>query len=352
MKELLESSGKRIAEILGAEAAYVTPGCCAALGLGVAACMAGSDPEKMERLPDTTGMKNEVLIQKGGRIKYDRCLTAVGARSVEVGDDSRTGPSQSERAHSRFFIPTKSPDGQPRTSSEQIEQAIGPSTAAIHYLAYTEGREGIVPLEEVVRIGKKHGVPVIVDAAGQVYPLDLMLRPIRIGADLVTYGAKYFWAPNSAGVLCGRRDLVESAALQGHIGWETTPYRTKGRALKVDRQEVMATVVALEEWFSMDHQARVRDYEKRARAIAEGLQGIPNVEATVAYRSGGGRIPNVMIRSAIPGKDAESLVNLLREGSPRIFVGVAEDSVIIGIPNLTEAEGTVVVQRVREIFSQ
>ena len=139
MKELQDKTGAIIADLLGAEAAWVTPGCCAALALGTAACMAGSDSDRAERLPDVSGMKSKVIIQKGRRSRYDRCVTVPGARLVEVGEESASRP-------------------------EQIEEAINPETAAIHYLVRDQ-QDGVVPLEEVIRIGQRHGVPVIVDAA-------------------------------------------------------------------------------------------------------------------------------------------------------------------------------------------
>lgn len=140
MEELQEKSGQAIAKLVGCEAAYVTPGCCAALALGTAACMAGTDPEKIERLPDVTGMKHEVIIQKGLRVTYDRCVTIPGAKLVQVGDESGTTP-------------------------QQMEAAIGEKTAAIHCLA-PGTREGLVPLEEIIRLGSV-----------TVSPSSWMLRP-------------------------------------------------------------------------------------------------------------------------------------------------------------------------------
>ena len=146
MKEMLQKSGQIIAGIVGAEAALVTTGCSSAMMLGIAACMAGKDPEKAARLPDATGMKNEIIIQSGQRYKYDRTLTFTGAKLVEVGDQDGTSPGE-------------------------IEEAINEQTVALHFVA-SGNQEGIVPIEEVIRIGKKYNVPVLVDAAGQVYPVD------------------------------------------------------------------------------------------------------------------------------------------------------------------------------------
>ena len=353
MKELMDASGKVIAGILGAEAAHVTPGCCAALALGTAACIAGKDKAKMEMLPDTTGMKNEVLIQKRGRLKYDKCLTVAGARIVEIGDESRAGPEQSARSHSRFTLPMDSQRDETWTTPEQMESFIGPNTVAIHYLAQVEGEPGIVPLADVVRIGKKHKVPIIVDAAGQVYPPERMLDFARIGADLFCFGAKYFDAPNSTGLLVGRRDLVEAAAMQSHVGFETTSERTIGRAFKVDRQSVIAAVVALKEWFAMDHVARVRGFEQKAAYIYKGLQGIPNTEVSIArYGRKVGAVPPV------PGilvkcKNAESISSQLRAGSPRIFLHVPAQggSISMSVQNLLEGEDRIIVERVRKLLT-
>jgi L-seryl-tRNA(Ser) seleniumtransferase len=230
MEELLKRTGEILAEILGAEAALVTPGCAAAMALGAAACLSGSDPQKAERLPDTTGMRNQILIQSSQRYKYDRCLTIFGAQLVAVGEGGRT-------------------------TAEQLAAAITDRTAAIHYLA-PGGGEGVVPLNEVIRIGRQRGVPVLVDAASQVYPLENLHKYTGMGADLVCYGAKYFGAYNSTGILCGRKDLVDAAFLHCFIGFESAPVRSLGRPLKVDRQEVIGVVYALREWVSMSGRSR------------------------------------------------------------------------------------------------
>ena len=165
MRELLASSGRIIAGIMECESAYVTSGAGGALVLAAAACMTGTDPARIEQLPDTTGLKDEILIQRCGRIKYDRCVTIPGSRLVEFGDDDRATP-------------------------DQLEAAFSDKTCAVHYLA-TGTRPGSLPLTDIVRIAHGHGVPVIVDAAGQTYPLDELRRYTRAGADLVCYAGKY-----------------------------------------------------------------------------------------------------------------------------------------------------------------
>jgi len=323
MKELLDRTGEIIAELLGTEAAHVTPGCCAALALGTAACMAGSDPEKVERLPDVTGMRHEVIVQKSLRSKYDRCVTVPGAKLVEVGDESGT-------------------------SRQEIAAAIGERTAAIHYLAPGRG-DGVVPLEEVIDVGKQRGVPIIVDAAGQVYPVENMKKYMAMGADLVCFGAKYFGAPNSTGVLCGRRDLVEAAALHGFIGFEASPYRALGRPMKLDRQEIIAVVVALQEWLTMDHQTRFDSYERRVKGLQRALQGTPNMEITPDGS------PVTGLRIALDekalGKTVAEVADALRKGNPSIWVRSQADAITVSVRTLMDGDELVLADRLKRLLS-
>lgn len=325
MNELLEKSGKIIAEILGAEAAYVTPGCAAAIALGASACIAGNDPDRIEKLPDTTGMKNEILIQRRQRYKYDRCLNLSGAKIVEIGDASGSRP-------------------------EQLEAAIGPKTAAIHYLA-PGGGEGVIALEEVIRIGKRHSVPTIVDAAAHNYPIENLKKYTKMGADLVCYGAKYFGAPNSTGILCGRKDLVESAARQGFIGFESSPQRSLFRPMKLDRQEIIAVVVALKEWINMDHEARFKSYDRRVRSFLNGISGLANVKG-ISLPEGANIATGVRVtidEKAAP-KTAAQIANELREGNPSIWVNPSGDSLFMAMNNIVDGDELVIAERLKSIL--
>jgi L-seryl-tRNA(Ser) seleniumtransferase len=327
MRDLLERSGEIIAKLLDAEAAYVTSGCAAALALGTAACIAGSDLDKMGQLPDTTGLKNEVLFQAASRCKYDRCPTIVGARLVEYG----------------------TADGATRAD---LATAIGPRTACVLYLGMKQGQPGIIPLEDVVATAHQHGVPVLVDAAGEVYPLDLMRSYPRSGADLIGYGSKYFGGPNSAGILCGRKDLVEAAATQGFIGFESTASRSFGRPMKLDRQEIVAVVVALQEWFSQDHDARLRGYDRMARAITEQLQGLPGVTA-VGLPSGSNPATRleVTVQPNPNRRSAAEVVQLLRNGNPSIRVGLRGDVIVAQLHTVTPGDELVIAERLRAALS-
>lgn len=323
MQELLDKSGEIIAQLLETEAAHVTPGCCAALALGTAACMAGGDPEKVERLPDITGMRHEVIVQRNLRSKYDRCVTVPGARLVEVGGESET-------------------------RGEQIAAAIGDKTAAIHYLAPSRG-DGVVSLEEVIAIGKRYEVPIVVDAAGQVYPVENMKKYMAMGADLVCFGAKYFGAPNSSGVLCGRKDLVEAAELHSFIGFEASPYRAFGRPMKLDRQEIIAVVVALQEWLTMDHQARFEGYERHVGKLQKALEGVPNMEIAPDGSPVTGL--RVTIDETALGKTAVEVADALRAGNPSIWAHSREDTITLSVRTLMDGDELVIADRLRHLLS-
>jgi L-seryl-tRNA(Ser) seleniumtransferase len=324
MEELQEAAGKVVADVTGAEAAFVTGGACAALALSAAACMTGTDVEKMEALPDTRGMKNEIIIMRGLRVKYDRCVTIPGAKLVEVGDASGTVP-------------------------EQLEAAIGPKTAAIHYLAR---QEGPVSLQEVVDIARRNDVPVIVDAAGQVYPLEKFKEHVAAGADLVCHSGKYFLAPNSTGFLCGRRDLVRAAKMQDFVSFEVGGRRAFGRPMKLDRQEVVALVVALCEWVEMDHQARLEEYDRKARSLLKKLEGIPHIEVA-ATPEGQALYSSVTVTldEASVDKTAEKVVQALRDGDPRIEVPLREGKIVFSVRTLVDGDEQIIVDRLEEILA-
>lgn len=327
MEELLEKSGQAIARILGAEAALVTSGCYAALVLGAAAMMTGKDADRIARLPDTTGMKNEFLIQKRMRYHYDRCVTVPGGRLVEVGDERGT-------------------------TAAQLETAIGPRTVGILYLARMERDEGILPLPEVIAIARRRGVALLVDAAAEVYPLERMRWLAQSKTDLVCFGAKYFGSAHSTGVLCGRKDLVEAATLNNFIAYEIHDNRSIGRGYKVDRQEVVATVVALQEWFSMNHEERFALQERRIQTIAHALEGLPHITVHRLWeRQGPWLRLQVTLDEKALGRTASTVQQALRQGNPSIRVRAEGNRILIAVHTLQEGEDRIVAERLRAALS-
>jgi D-glucosaminate-6-phosphate ammonia-lyase len=325
MQQLLERAGEAIAGLLGCEAAYVTPGAAAALALGTAACMAGSDPAKLARLPDATGLKDTVLIQAGHRYHYEHVVTMPGARLVEVAGEAAT-----------------------------FEAALGPRVAAVLFPAHLDRAPDTLPLEEVLAIAHARGVPVVVDAAGRVYPIEKFLGYARGGADLVAFGAKYLGALNASGILCGRKELVSAAALHGFIGFETVAWgKSFGRPLKLDRQTIVAVVAALQEWLETDHEARLAGYEQRLRAMADALAGLAGV--TPSIERGDGPAPRVLRLAIEPGRarrDAAGVAAELYAGVPAIAVGRDDAGAITINPvTLREDDDAVVTARLRELLA-
>ncbi len=325
MSALLENSGRVIAGMLECEAAYVTSGAAGALALAAAACMTGADRERIERLPDTAGMKDEILIQRCGRLKYDRCVTIPGARLVEIGDADRTTPGQ-------------------------LEAAFTDKTCAVHFLA-TGTKPGSLPLAEVIRIAHAHAVPVIVDAAGQTYPTDELKRYTRMGADLVCYAAKYFDGPHSTGLLLGRKDIVAAAAMNGFVSFETNGLRAIGRPMKVDRQEVVAVVAALREWFGMNHEERFLKYGERADTIMAQLKTIPGISARLLSEV---EPPMPVVREAVriefeagAAKTAAQVEAALQEDTPAIWTRAVDGVLHVSVAFFQDGEEAIVAERLR-----
>jgi D-glucosaminate-6-phosphate ammonia-lyase len=322
MQQLLERAGVVIADLLGAEAAYVTPGAAAALALGAAACMAGADPDRIGRLPDSSGMPNTILIQAAQRYHYQRAVTVPGAKLVEVGTDQGT-------------------------SAAELEAALGPHVAAVFYPAHLEGTPGTLSLDQVIAIAHARNIPVLVDAAGRVYPLDKFKNYAGGGADLVAFGAKYLGALNATGILCGRKDLVEAAAMHGFIGFETVAWeKSIGRPLKLDRQTIVAVVTALQEWLETDHEARLANYERRLLAMRSELEGAAGVTMSIDQSEGPSpRVLRLTIDPAHARQDARGVVKALRTGSPQIAVNIEGDSVIVNPVTMREEDDGIVASR-------
>ena len=335
MGELIDRVGERVAEMLDVEAALITSGCAAALAVGAAAIMTGQDVAKIEQIPDVSGMRHEFIIQKQLRVKYDRSMSIPGGKLVEVGNIEET-------------------------TTDHIEEAIGPNTAAIHYLAPGDRLPGALPIEEVIRIGHAHNIPIIVDAAGEVYPTSLLSDYVKMGADLVAYGAKYFGSVNSSGILTGKRDLILAARMNSFIGFEDSPTRTFARPMKVDRQEVVAVYAALREWLTMNHEDRFASYENRISTIKKDLSGVPHISLRDDPEDGPTVGLKIILDTNALGKTAANVMSELRTGTPSIWVrsdsihpdhpSPDDDAFIIGMKALQEGGEKVIIDRLKEIL--
>lgn len=330
MSELMHGAGNEIARIIGCEAAMVTCGCYAGMVLSAAAVMAGDDPEKIAQLPDTTGMRNEFLIIKANRVgyHYDRFPSVAGGRLVEVGDAAGTSP-------------------------KQLEAAVGERTAAIVYAI----REDLSPspmltIREVMEIAGKKNVPVILDAAGQTHPLNSMRDLASIGA-YTAFGSKYVGGPQSTGFITGSKDAMRKLFLQSFVAYEGLGNKSIGRGYKVDRGEVLATVVAVREWFAMDHEARLAKMDAVIGTIAERLSDVKGLSVR-AVRWGCSRHAQLTFDEAVLGMSARKAAELLKVSSPSIRVQTGHklplDRFEITPEHLRPGHLEAVISRIREIL--
>ena len=247
--ELNKRAGEMIAQYTGAEAGLVVAGASAGLLVQAAACMAGSDPEQILKLPDTTGMKDEILIFENHRFGFEICYRTAGATLKEWGNGEET-------------------------LAEQLSASIDEKTAAVSYVFGPWMSCGL-SLREVVEIAHEKNVPVIVDAAAMLPPADNLTHYIAEGADLVTFsGGKGLRGPQSTGILAGRADLVEAARLN------MSPHASVGRGSKVAKEEIAAVLAALKRFVSIDHEAEWatwRTWSETIAAVGSGRDGLRTV---------------------------------------------------------------------------
>ncbi len=348
--ELQARAGEVIAGITGAEAAYVVTGAAAGLSLGVAACVAGYDVGAMDRLPDTTGLKNEVVVQRGHRNAYDHAIRAVGVRMVEVGYLGYPGAGG--------------------TYPWQIAAAITERTAAV--AGPILNTPGTVPLSEVRAIAHDKGVPVIVDAAAELPPRANLRRFIAEGADLVVFsGGKAIGGPQASGILAGRADLIASVALQhqdmdvrpetwskrGLLGGALAgiPHQGFGRSMKVGREEIVGLLVALQRFVAGSDEADLERMHRLLDPIETAVDGIPGVRF---HRHVPESKPVPSLRIDLDGdgagERAYALVNRLLEGEPAIAIDQshAEHGRLSVAPlGVTAEEAECIARRLRKELS-
>jgi len=318
LDELHDAVGARIATLIGCEAAMVTAGAASALTLGTAACMTGANREFVRRLPDPTGMKTEVIIQRRHRFGYDHAVRNCGVRLVEV--DTR----------------------------EQLERAINERTVMMLFLNANDPI-GQIKSAEFAELGKKHRIPTFTDAAADVPPVENLTKYLKQGFDLVTFsGGKGLCGPQSAGLLLGRKDLVQAARLN------TSPNSdTIGRGMKVNKEELLAMLAAVELYLKRDHQADWREWERRVKLIQAQVTSVRGVKAEVYVPPVANHVPHLRIewdQSAVKIKPAE-VARRLRDGEPSIeLVPGARENLSVGVWMLQPGEDKIVARRLREVL--
>jgi uncharacterized pyridoxal phosphate-dependent enzyme len=324
MEELNRAAGARIATIVKTEAALVTSCSYGAMLLGAAAILTGTDKDKVEALPHITWPRRECLMQKAHRVPYDRAFRAAGMTLVEA------------------------------ETRDQLVNAINDKTAMIGVVARVERdpQPEVMQPQELIELGKKTGIPVLVDAAGELPPVSRLTRYSATGADLFNFsGGKNICGPSSSGILAGRKDLIEAALLH------SSPNANIGRGQKVNREEIVGLVVALEQYVKMDHDAVMTKWTKRSRYIVDQLRGVPGMSAELRMTSQG--YANAVLiwdKNVIPISEKDA-AERLRMGEPRmVFTQSKLASETIAYPTLVpgslkDGEEVIVAKRLKQFFT-
>jgi L-seryl-tRNA(Ser) seleniumtransferase len=296
----------------------VTSGAASALTLGTAAVLTGKDQQKMVDLPNLAGMKSEVIIQKAHRFGYDHAVRNCGVRLVEV----------------------ETPD--------ELERAVNDKTAMM--LFYNAAAPpGPISDEEFVRLGKKHGIPTFNDAAADVPPVENFWKYTGMGFDLVAFsGGKGVRGPQSAGLLLGRKDLIEAARLQAPPNGNTV-----GRGMKVNKEEMLGMLVALEMFVKKDHAVEGREFERRAELIRASAMAVPGVKAEVFVPPVSNHVPH--IRISWDGGDeaaAAGVVKAMKDGEPSVVIRNEKDALVVGVWMMQPGEDKIVARRLRQVLEK
>ena len=318
LDELHDRVGERIARLVRAEAAMVTSGAAAALTLGTAAVLTGTDRKKIASLPNLEGMKSEVITQRSHRFGYDHAVRSCGVRMVEV------------------------------ETRDEMERAINEKTAMM--LFYNANNNvGRIKDEEFVQIGKKHGIPTLNDAAADVPPVANLWKYTSMGFDLVAFsGGKGIRGPQSAGLLLGRKDLIAAARLNGPPNSDTI-----GRGMKVNKEEMLGMLVAVDLYVKKNHEQERREFDKRAETIQKSAAEVPGVKAEIFVPEIANHVPHVRISWDATAKrmTAADVVRSLREGEPSIGTRAERDTIVIGVWMMRSGEEKIVARRLRQVLS-
>ena len=317
--------GARLAELTGAEAAFVTAGAAAGMCLSACAVTAGDDPKKMEQLPDLTGMKNEFIIQKVHRTPYDHAFRMVGARMVEV------------------------------ETADDIRRAINPNTAALTMILSHNNLGHKVELEEMIALAHGAGLPLILDAAAELPPKENLSKFIKMGADLVMFsGGKNLRGPQCSGLLLGRKDLITKAYAN------SSPHNRFARIAKVGKEEIVGLLAAVELFLKRDEEAERRKHYETLNRVAARLEGVPTIFTEFITNDDYSHSPRLSVQwnEEKLGVTLDQMMDRLLNGDPPI---VATDMTRyrpnwtrgIGIfpYNLRPGEEIIVADRVRQILT-
>lgn len=315
LKALHRKITERIAELTQNEDAYVTSGAAAGILLSAAACVMHKTPDDLFSFPNIDHMKNEVILFGSHANGYDFGLRQIGTRVIEI-------------EHSR----------------DALNEAITGKTSSIFWFLGTMNQATDMPLAEVIEIANQHQVPVIVDAAAQLPPVENLWNFTQMGASLAIFsGGKDLRGPQASGLILGRHDLIEI------IRRLSNPNQGLGRSLKVGKEELMGTLAAVERYLAMDHAGRAAYCESTVKLWCEGLNALDGVTATRDYPNEAGQPLAwclLTVDQAVVGKTAPEIVQALLDGDPAIAVAPMNETQFHLNPMTLEAgEEQIVLER-------
>lgn len=319
MYELQDKVGAKIAEMLHVEAAMVTSGAACAMLLGTAACITGTDAEKIKMLPNLPGPRPEVIMQKTHRYLFDQAVSTTGAKIVDV------------------------------ESADGMQKAINPNT--VMALFFNAADKSSISHEDFVRIAKSKNIPTFLDAAADVPPVENLFKFQKLGFDLVTFsGGKMMRGPQSAGLLFGRKDLITAARLNH------SPHEAPiGRPMKVNKEEMFGMYAALKSYLERDHKKEWEDWLQRAKRIGTQLETVQTVKTETHIDPGpANAFPSLDVVwdfSKVKIKPQEVLA-ALKNGTPSIVANGNDKKLNIGVVLLRPDQVDVVAKRVKEILQQ
>src|SRR5262249_8414566 len=332
LMELHRAAGEYLAKRLRCEAALVTSGAAAGIKLATAACITRGNKSAIENIPmDMQGLKNEVIVQKAHHYDYDQAIRDCGARFVDV------------------------------ETMDQYERAFTERTVMTQF--FNAAEEGKISREDWVRVAHKHGVPCFNDAAADVPPISNLWNYTEMGFDLVAFsGGKGLRGPQCTGLLLGKKDLIDAAALNN------SPHsNTVGRGLKVAKEEIIGLVAAVDWFLKQDDAAMEAEYRKRAGAIAERVQAVPTVQTRIFIPPVANHVPHLLITydTNRVNLSAADVMQRMREGNPRIELNPAtgggpasaglpggNNAIVVGVWMLQPGEDQIVARRLHEVLSE
>jgi L-seryl-tRNA(Ser) seleniumtransferase len=332
LDDLQKAAGEYLARQLKCEAAMVTAGAASALTLATAAAMTLGNKTAIHNIPtDVTGLKNEVIAQKGHRYEYDHAIRNCGARFVEV------------------------------VTLADYEAAFTERTVMTNF--FNAAEQGEISREDWIRVAHRHGVPCLNDAAADVPPISNLWNYTHMGFDLVAFsGGKGMRGPQNAGLLLGRKDLIAAATPNNSPNSDAV-----GRGMKVSKEQIVGMVAAVDWFLSQTDAGMESEFRRRAERIAAQLKGIPTLDTKILIpNTAANAVPHLLLRydtQKIKITPAEVMAEL-RRGTPSIELNPQtgkkagaglpsdESTIVVGVWMLEPGEDLIVARRLKDVLAR